>query len=190
MASENITMLADLGLARDDYTIKVRIVRLWKQMNWSNPNQRLGRGLDEYVDVYIHRPTLGMNRDTMKFSNSDHKMYFYSTTKVTKCTDFVGPKNCFSFSDFPSLIDEKIPTNMSIDVIGNVFKVYPMVPKAINKDQSVTMKMEDLNGTIIWITLFGAYADQIVDYVAETEYAFAYNPGITNPQIQINYHNL
>ncbi|KAL4565425.1 hypothetical protein LXL04_029519 [Taraxacum kok-saghyz] len=107
-----------------------------------------------------------MNRDTMKFSNSDHKMYFYSTTKVTKCTDFVGPKNCLSFADFPSLIDEKIPTNMSIDVIGNVFKVYPMVRKAINKDQSITIKMEDLNGTIIWITLFGAYADQIVDYVA------------------------
>ena len=39
MASNNITMLADLELARDDYTIKVRIVRLWKQMNWSNPTQ-------------------------------------------------------------------------------------------------------------------------------------------------------
>ncbi|KAL4573126.1 hypothetical protein LXL04_019921 [Taraxacum kok-saghyz] len=119
MASKNLTMLADLGLARDDYTVKVRIVCLWKQMNWSNPTQirqigmllmdeqgskiecivdktvveRLGRGLDEYVDVYIHKPTLGSNRDTMKFSNSDHKMYFYSTTKVTKCTD------CFSFAE-------------------------------------------------------------------------------------------
>ena len=39
MESKNITMLADLGLAKDDYTIKVRIVRLWKQMMWSNPNQ-------------------------------------------------------------------------------------------------------------------------------------------------------
>ncbi|KAL4581092.1 hypothetical protein LXL04_017301 [Taraxacum kok-saghyz] len=113
MESKNIIMLADVRLAKDDYTIKIRIVGLWKQMMWSNPNQvrqigmllmdeqRLGRGLDEYVDVYIHKPTLGSNRDTMKFSNSDHKMYLYSTTK-----------NGFSFAD-----DEKIPTDMSIVTI-------------------------------------------------------------------------
>ncbi|KAJ0879381.1 putative nucleic acid-binding protein [Helianthus annuus] len=35
----NITYLKDLDLARRDYTVKVRVLRLWKQPMYNNPDQ-------------------------------------------------------------------------------------------------------------------------------------------------------
>ncbi|KAL4568987.1 hypothetical protein LXL04_024613 [Taraxacum kok-saghyz] len=38
MGSKNITMIRDLALDRDEYMIKVKIIRLWKLTKFSNPN--------------------------------------------------------------------------------------------------------------------------------------------------------
>ncbi|KAJ0838683.1 hypothetical protein HanPSC8_Chr14g0597681 [Helianthus annuus] len=39
MVQSNITYLKDLDLARRDYTVKVRVLRLWKQPMYNNPEQ-------------------------------------------------------------------------------------------------------------------------------------------------------
>ncbi|CAH1439224.1 unnamed protein product [Lactuca virosa] len=53
----------------------------------------LGQALEEYADVYIHKPTL-----------------------VTKCIGFNGPKNSFAFANFQDLIDKAIPSTISFGI--------------------------------------------------------------------------
>ncbi|CAH1442621.1 unnamed protein product [Lactuca virosa] len=76
MENTNITMISDFALSQDDYTIKVRIIRLWKQIsmirmilmdergakiecNVDKPFASLqGKTLEEYGDYYILKPTI------------------------------------------------------------------------------------------------------------------------------------
>ncbi|KAL4555264.1 hypothetical protein LXL04_037879 [Taraxacum kok-saghyz] len=132
---KNITMIRDLALDRDDYMIKVRIIRLWKLTKFSNPNHvyeidmilmdeeggkiqcnveaafipRLGKLLEEYATVFIDRPTIGLNVENLKNVDDEHRLYFYYTTKVTKCTDFIGSVHSFSFAPFHDLIGNTMP---------------------------------------------------------------------------------
>nr|KAJ0208649.1 hypothetical protein LSAT_V11C400225870 [Lactuca sativa] len=77
-------MISDLALAKDDYMIKVRIIRLWKQIrmigmilmdergakiecNVDRPFASLqGKTLEEYGDYYIQKPTIGLNNGAIK----------------------------------------------------------------------------------------------------------------------------
>ncbi|KAL7605805.1 hypothetical protein Lser_V15G20606 [Lactuca serriola] len=84
MENTNVTMISDLALAKDDYMIKVRIIRLWKQIrmigmilmdergakieyNVDRPFASLqGKTLEEYGDYYIQKPTIGLNNGAIK----------------------------------------------------------------------------------------------------------------------------
>ncbi|CAH1419207.1 unnamed protein product [Lactuca virosa] len=106
MDPTEITMINDLGLSNDNYTIKVRIIRLWKQTIWAKPHETrqigmilmdeegnkiectvdksyviLGQALEEYADVYIHKPTLGLYVDgvmkiTLKLEDLEGRQVF------------------------------------------------------------------------------------------------------------------
>nr|KAJ0197622.1 hypothetical protein LSAT_V11C700366010 [Lactuca sativa] len=99
-----ISMIGELVLSQDVYTIKVRIIRLWKQTSWNKPQQFHDTDeRKEYGDFYIHKLTLWLNQDSIKFVEGSHKMYLECTTKVTKCIDFCGPKTYCAFTDFQTL---------------------------------------------------------------------------------------
>nr|KAJ0189790.1 hypothetical protein LSAT_V11C800443620 [Lactuca sativa] len=162
-----ITMINDLGLSNDNYTIKVQIIRLWKQTTWSKPHETrknvmilmdeegnkiectmdktyviLGKALEEYVDVYIHKPTLGLYvDDVMKFVDSQNKLFFQYTTRVTKWIGFNGPLNSFAFANFQDLIDKAIPSTISFGKF--------------------------ITGRQVFATLWGNYAEQIDSYVSK-----------------------
>ncbi|CAI9302930.1 unnamed protein product [Lactuca saligna] len=145
MDPTEITMINDLGLSNDNYTIKVRIIRLWKQTTWSKPHETrqigmilmdeegnkiectvdkpyviLGKALEEYADVYIHKPTLGLYvDDAMKFVDIQNKLFFQYTTKVNKCIGFNGPLNSFAFANFQDVIDKAIPSTISFGKVHN-----------------------------------------------------------------------
>nr|KAJ0227718.1 hypothetical protein LSAT_V11C100042260 [Lactuca sativa] len=115
----NVTMISDLALAQDEYTIKVRIIRLWKQIrmigmilldergakiecNVDKPLASLqGKTLEEYGDYYIQKPTIGLNNGAIKFVD---------------------------------------------DIIGNVFQCFPLEPLKDKQEQKITLKLEDLEG--------------------------------------------
>ncbi|KAL4580716.1 hypothetical protein LXL04_016918 [Taraxacum kok-saghyz] len=45
MNFNDITMIADLNPNKEDYTLKVRIIRIWKFTSWGNPNDVRGFGM-------------------------------------------------------------------------------------------------------------------------------------------------
>ncbi|CAI9290746.1 unnamed protein product [Lactuca saligna] len=105
MENRKISMISELALSQDDYTIKVRVIRLWRQTSWNQQLRMIGmilmdemgskiecnvdkpfaslqgKSLEEYGDYYIHKPTLGLNEGAIKFVDGPHKLYFQYTTK-------------------------------------------------------------------------------------------------------------
>lgn len=45
MNFNDITMISDLNPNMEDYTLKVRIIRIWKFTSWGNPNDVRGFGM-------------------------------------------------------------------------------------------------------------------------------------------------
>nr|KAJ0213740.1 hypothetical protein LSAT_V11C400178650 [Lactuca sativa] len=110
MDPTEITMINDLGLSNDNYTFKGNKIECTVDKSYTI----LGKALEEYVDVYIHKPTLGLYVDGfMKFVDTQNKLFFQYTTRVTKCIGFNGPKNYFAFANFQDLIDKVIPSTIS-----------------------------------------------------------------------------
>ncbi|CAH1453205.1 unnamed protein product [Lactuca virosa] len=148
MENTNLTMISDLALAQDDYTIKVRVICLWKQIrmigmilmdemgskiecNVHKPFASLqGKTLEEYGDYYIQKPTIGLNNGAIKYILTLFVVY-------------------------------------NIDIIGNVFQCFPLEPPKDKQEQKITLKMEDLEGHEVFVTLWGGYADEIVAYVSK-----------------------
>ena len=56
MDRDNITLINDLDIQKDDFTVKVRIIRLWNQPLFKNPAQLYSIEMilmDEKVDNYF-----------------------------------------------------------------------------------------------------------------------------------------
>ncbi|CAH1443867.1 unnamed protein product [Lactuca virosa] len=90
MENRKISMISELALSLDDYTIKVRVICLWKQTSWNQQIRMIGmilmdemgskiecnvdkpfaslqgKSFEEYGDFYIHKPTLGLNEGVIK----------------------------------------------------------------------------------------------------------------------------
>nr|KAJ0225757.1 hypothetical protein LSAT_V11C100026180 [Lactuca sativa] len=164
MDPTEITMINDLGLSNDIYAIKGNKIECTVDKSYVI----LGQALEEYVDVYIHKLTLGLYVDgVMKFVDTQNKLFFQYNTRVTKCIGFNGPKNYFSFANFQDLIDKVIPSTISFDAIGNVFQCYPLEPATQKLDKRITLKLKDLEGRQVFATLWGDYAEQIDSYVSK-----------------------
>nr|KAJ0190491.1 hypothetical protein LSAT_V11C800414380 [Lactuca sativa] len=164
MENTNVTMISDLALAKDDYMIKGAKI----ECNVDRPFAFLqGKTLEEYGDYYIQKPTIGLNNGAIKFVDGPHKLYFQYSTKVIRCKDFCGPRNSFAFIDFKQLHSNSIQPNVSFDIIGNVFQCFPLEPPKDKQEQRITLKMEDLEGHEVFVTLWGRYAEEIVAYVSK-----------------------
>ncbi|KAL4580902.1 hypothetical protein LXL04_017108 [Taraxacum kok-saghyz] len=121
---------------------------------------------EEYDVVYIRNSTLGTHLGNMKYIDHVKQMHFKIT--VTKCNDFDGPTHGFSFANFQSILDNSLPFNLTVDVIGEVINIPPLDKlKGQNHDtlqQNVDLK--DLSGITIIVTFWGNAAQELMDYVA------------------------
>ncbi|KAL7605477.1 hypothetical protein Lser_V15G18137 [Lactuca serriola] len=155
MENRKISMISELALSQDDYTIKVCVIRLWRQTSWNQQLRMIrmilmdemgskiecnvdkpfaslqGKSFEEYGDYYIHKPTLGLNED------------------------------------FQQLHHNAINPKISFDVIGNVFRCFQLEPAKNRQEKKITFKMEDLEGHEVFVTLWGRYADEINAYVSK-----------------------
>ncbi|KAD7117854.1 hypothetical protein E3N88_05122 [Mikania micrantha] len=140
VGAAEITMLNHLDVSVDDYIIKVRIIRKWRQPDRKNPNEdysiemilideegnkiqahvlkkwffRFEKYLNENDCLLIKRPSLGLNQSKYKFVDNPNKVNFNYQTYVSKCNDFVGQEHGFSFSSFQNVIDNLLPENITI----------------------------------------------------------------------------
>ncbi|KAJ0843662.1 putative nucleic acid-binding, replication factor A [Helianthus annuus] len=193
MEHGNITYLKDLDLARRDYTVKVRVLRLWKQPMYNNPEQfysiemivvdeegttmqgnvlrryfpRFEQVFNESDCYFIVKPTIGLNESKYKYVDNKNKLGIYCDTDVYPCKDFNGPIYGFSFTSFKDIIDKTVPENKSIDVIGFVADVKDLkkFKTARGKDtKKLNVIIQDLEMESIYLSLWDSYVDRILEH--------------------------
>ncbi|KAJ0627018.1 putative transcription factor B3-Domain family [Helianthus annuus] len=193
-----ITLLNNLDLNVDNYTIRIRIVRLWTRADFNNARKvycydmifmdsegtkmqafvlaKNASGyqhlLEEKSCLTIRNPSLGENRQKVKYANGGLKINLNNNTVVEECHEAIGSEWGFDFTPFDSVVEDPTVDNKffksPIDVIGFVVKSFPFeVDTETNNGQNqkkVTFMLEDLNNKQIFVTLWDGYADQIMEY--------------------------
>ncbi|XP_022040342.1 replication protein A 70 kDa DNA-binding subunit B-like [Helianthus annuus] len=195
MEQPAITLLNNVDLNVDDYTIRVRVVRLWTRPAFNNPRKiycydmifmdQEGTKMQAFVlqrnaTVYEHllkenqcltirNPSMGENRQKVKYVHSTLKINLNENTVVEAYTELVGSEWGFDFTPFDSILEDPDDDGKSfkspIDVIGFVVKSIPAEGKSGNnngkEENKVTFILEDLQHHQIFVTLWDGYADQI-----------------------------
>ncbi|KAJ0539401.1 putative nucleic acid-binding protein [Helianthus annuus] len=185
MEQAAITLLNNVDLNVDDYTIRIRIVRLWTRPTFNNPRkiycydmifmdqegtkmkafvlQKNTTGyehlLNENQYLTIRNPSMGENRQKVKYVHSSFKINLNDNTTVQECNEPVGAEWGFDFSPFDSVVDDPLDDSKSfkslIDVIGFVVKCLPSDDKSDHNngkdDKKTTFILEDLQYILIYI---------------------------------------
>ncbi|KAF7826692.1 replication protein A 70 kDa DNA-binding subunit C-like [Senna tora] len=75
----------------------------------------------------------------------------------------------FSFVEVQRTISGELDSNILVDVIGRVYNMFQVHQSSPNdsKNKRVTVDTEDAAKTMMGITLWGSYADQIVNFVSK-----------------------
>ncbi|CAH1430826.1 unnamed protein product [Lactuca virosa] len=174
MADRNITLIKDLDNMKDDYTLKVSIIRLWRSLSDVNPIifksiemilmdemctkirasvyprdfQRFESKLKEDQAVYIRSPTIPPNRYSFKISDVTSKLNLNGRTTVNECLH-IQSKTTYGFScvSFERIISATTTSNDSIDVIGEIVSLGKLDSRDVN------------------VTLFGDIAYQLISYL-------------------------
>ncbi|KAJ0860331.1 putative replication protein A, OB [Helianthus annuus] len=174
MEQAAITLLENVDLNVDDYTIRIRIIRLWTRPSFNNPRKVYCYDMI-FMDqecLTIRNPSLGENRQKVKYVHSSFKINLNETTIVEESAEPVGAEWGFDFSPFESVgedpdDDDKL-FKSPIDVIGFVVKCLPSEDKTENNngkdEKKATFILEDLRHQQIYVTLWGVYADQIIEF--------------------------
>ncbi|GKC26564.1 nucleic acid-binding, OB-fold, replication protein A, OB domain protein [Tanacetum coccineum] len=176
-------LLTELTPFKDDWHIKVRIIKLWKLPSYKNPMETFrielilldeeGNKIQATVKntcVKNHEKSLGQDmclyisefgvtdndeKDTFVVKHP-YKINFYRTTRVKKCDDFSGPVYGFNFKPFTDLLQEKKDSTFAYGRKKEELKRF------------IRIEMQDTMGNKLQnVTLWGAYADQLDEYMGD-----------------------
>ncbi|XP_035846491.1 uncharacterized protein LOC110898621 isoform X9 [Helianthus annuus] len=140
MEPMDITFLNHLDVSHDNYTLKVRIIKLWRQPSFKVPGEtyaiemilmdeegnkiqatvmnkyfvKFEKLLEESVCLLIKKPSLGDNTSSYKCVDHPHKLFLNFDSTVKKCNDFLGPIHGFSFTAFDQLRGNLIPDDSTV----------------------------------------------------------------------------
>ncbi|CAH1421568.1 unnamed protein product [Lactuca virosa] len=193
MAARNITFISDLDNMRDDYTLKVCIIRLWRSFSESDPTvvksiemilmdemgtkirasvyrkdfQRFDSKLKEDDAIYIRSPTIAPNKYTFKISDVTSKLNLHGQTTVHECLGFQSKtKYEFCFVSFETIISATTTSNISIDVIGEVVSLGKLDSRDVSKSKHrLTLQIRNLEGLQVNVILFADFAYQVISYL-------------------------
>ncbi|CAH1416254.1 unnamed protein product [Lactuca virosa] len=193
MAARNITFISDLDNMRDDYTLKVCIIRLWRSFSESDPTvvksiemilmdemgtkirasvyrkdfQRFDSKLKEDDAIYIRSFTIAPNKYTFKISDVTSKLNLHGQTTVHECLGFqYKTKYEFCFVSFETIISATTTSNISIDVIGEVVSLGKLDSRDVSKSKHrLTLQIRNLEGLQVNVTLFADFAYQVISYL-------------------------
>ncbi|KAL7597052.1 hypothetical protein Lser_V15G29931 [Lactuca serriola] len=193
MAERKITFIRDLDNMKDDYTLKVSIIRLWRSLSDGNPTivrsiemilmdemctkirasvyprdfQRFESKLKEDQAVYIRSPTITPNKYTFKISDVTSKLNLNGRTTVNGCLHFQSKTTYgFSFVSFETIISATATSNESIDIIGEVVSLGKLDSRDVSKSlHRLPLQIRNLEGLQVNVTLFGDIAYQLISYL-------------------------
>ncbi|KAJ0933623.1 putative nucleic acid-binding, replication factor A [Helianthus annuus] len=168
MEQPAITLLKNLNLNQDDYTIKVRIVRLWSRPAFNDSRK-----------VYCYDMIL-MDEEGTKiqaFVLAKTAREYEQLLKEKQCLFIRNPSLGENRQKVNSIVEDPTDDNKSfkspIDVIGFVVKSFPYDLKEDTKDgkqeKKLTFMLQDLEGKQIYVTLWDAYAEQILDFERDNQ---------------------
>ncbi|GJW41621.1 nucleic acid-binding, OB-fold, replication protein A, OB domain protein [Tanacetum coccineum] len=133
----NLTNLSQLTPFRDDWKIKVRVIRLWKLPDFKNPLVTYSLEMvlmdEEAKGQCYYLSDFGVTERKAKHHVVAHKyrINFYHITKVDNCDDIGGSLFGFDFRPFESVRSEVQPSTVTYDVIGQVVSCgsldYPLI---------------------------------------------------------------
>ncbi|MFS7991939.1 putative nucleic acid-binding protein [Helianthus anomalus] len=192
----NVTLLNDLNVMMDNVTLKVRIIRLWtrplfnstkgfysKEMiimdeagnkvqcnvlykNYGN----FSHLLHENQCIFIDNPTFDENKAKYKYVINAHKVSLNQNTTIRRCNNFAGSRYGFSFAAFQAVLERTIDLTHTIDIIGMIDGIHKMVVETLANgklSKRINLKLQDLNGHYLDVTLWDAYAEQMATFQAK-----------------------
>ncbi|XP_076954483.1 replication protein A 70 kDa DNA-binding subunit A-like [Bidens hawaiensis] len=203
MEPKNLIKLRELDATKTNYAIKVRVVRLWRKPNNKNPNEiwsiemiimdeegtkmqasvfktyfpKFEEHLRENECYFIFRPTLADNDAKIKHVDNGQKISFLWQTDLKKCTTFKGSKYGFEFTNFGSILKDPLPQYTRLDIIGYVYKCYEVEKKPVRGGKEaikMEIKLEDLEGRHIILTLWEEYCQQMLNYMQNKQQAHVF----------------
>ncbi|XP_076929621.1 replication protein A 70 kDa DNA-binding subunit C-like [Bidens hawaiensis] len=159
MEPKNLIKLRELDATKTNYTIKVRVVRLWRKPNNKNPNEIWS------IEMII------MDEEGTKMQASVFKTYF------PKFEEHLRVNECY-FIFRPTLADNvaKIK-HVDNDIIGYVYKCYEVEKKPVRGGKEaikMEIKLEDLEGRHIILTLWEEYCQQMLNYMQNKQQAHVF----------------
>ncbi|KAJ0459104.1 putative nucleic acid-binding, replication factor A [Helianthus annuus] len=173
----HITLLNDIDALSTNYTIKVKIVSLWRKKMRGTKIQasclhKLFSKFERHLNVdeclIIKRPSLVANTASFKIVPNNQKLSFYYHTFVEKCNKWEGPQYVFNYVDFNDVLSQKIKEGTTVDFIGYVvvcYKIEETNKKDGSKGKSLNLKLQDLEDVQIDLTLWDDYAKDMYSYM-------------------------
>ncbi|KAK9072967.1 hypothetical protein SSX86_007289 [Deinandra increscens subsp. villosa] len=186
--------LNELQVSNVEHYVKVRVLSVWRRPLYSNPTQSysvefvcadeqgnkisgscLGKWLYRFQRFFINqnvllikRPLLGANNGDWRIVDNQLKLCFNVDTHVGQSSEWNADAHFFNFTDFKQIVDLQAPTTVSIDIIGALIDNTGLIPfktKAGKDCVKVTVKLQDIMGELIYVTLFDDFAHQLLNYL-------------------------
>ncbi|CAH1451065.1 unnamed protein product [Lactuca virosa] len=193
MVVGDFTLIRDLDVLKDMFTMKLRIIRLWTLEDYYNKDEifsiqlilmdEQGNKIQGYVtNAYIYKfrkvlkegeayfiknPNLAkMDEGKFQLTDQMQKLTFNRETTVTPCLDFFGSVVGFALINYHPIIAGTVPQNISLDVIGLVVAIVEI--DARNEDRKrhkMRLQIQDLKGSQLDVNLWGDYCYTLSDYI-------------------------
>ncbi|XP_076885787.1 uncharacterized protein LOC143535409 [Bidens hawaiensis] len=168
-----ITMLNKLDVSTKVFNVKVRIIRLWKNMSYmlqgqvhtvemvlvdEEGNKMLGSIINEHWQnfknlielnstILITKASLAENHAANKFMGNPNKVSFNHETNIVELNDFLGEPYGFTFASFEDMNNNLFPPFHTVDIIGYITsseKPTTFLGKGGESTLKVIVHLEDL----------------------------------------------
>ncbi|KAF7828021.1 replication protein A 70 kDa DNA-binding subunit D-like [Senna tora] len=186
----------DINRSRSNWTIKIRITRLWESPPYPKtcPDNTIDmvlcdkdgskiaasvksvfankfkNNLKEGAVYIMSGFNVVASSSTFRATRHSYKLNFQYQTRIARADDD-GSIHQFRFEFVPAvkIISGELDQNILVDVIGRVFNMSEVHESSSSDPNSmrVTIYIEDTDKTQLAITLWGQYANQIVQYMSK-----------------------
>ncbi|KAF5787143.1 putative replication protein A, OB [Helianthus annuus] len=194
MENHNITMLRAVDAFQEQFSVKVRVIRVWEHPERRNPSQlysldmilideegtkieatclnrvlrQFQQSLVEKQCLIIRNPTIGFNNSTYRYDDNQNRLCFQGTTEAIQCEDIGGSPYGIDFMSFADILNSNAVSNSTVDVIGYFTRSFPketVTNKGSGKQSvKVTIEILDLERRTLFLTLWDQYCDQVLSF--------------------------
>ncbi|KAM0051182.1 putative nucleic acid-binding protein [Helianthus debilis subsp. tardiflorus] len=188
----DITLLNDIDALSTNYTIKVKIVSLWRKKMRGNEREtyridmilmdemgtkiqafclhklfpKFERHLNVDECLIIKRPSLAANTASFKIVPNNQKLSFYYHTFVEKCSKWEGPQYIFNFVDFDDVVSQRIKEGTTISLVTLLFVIrLRTLTKRMVVNGNVSILSFKISNVHIDLTLWDDYAKDMYSYM-------------------------